>query len=139
MHPQVRYLLKLPESYKIPVPSLGGGAANYTPDFGIVVSHRGMRGGAEIELHLVVETKSTEILEELSTEEQIKIRCAVKHFAALGIAANTSLLNKAPVKALSGDLSEGDAGKYNAGAPGGFFAPRVGFGDTLDRAVEIQH
>src|SRR5690606_16087932 len=95
-HPRVRTLLKLPDWYKIPVPSLKGGTTSYTPDFGVVVSHKGLRDDEEVEIHLVVETKSTENMAELSEEERVKIQCAIRHFAALGISANTTLLYQAP-------------------------------------------
>jgi len=128
-------LLKLPDWYKIPVPSLTGGTASYTPDFGLVVSHKGLRDEEEVEIHLVVETKSTDKLEELTPEEQVKILCAVKHFEALGISANTTLLFKAPVSRFDANLRE-DASEYRADPPAmGFFAPAENFGATLRKAT----
>ncbi|MCU0797759.1 MAG: hypothetical protein MUF31_17700 [Akkermansiaceae bacterium] len=55
--PRVVCVLKLPEWYKIPTP-----AGNYTPDFGIVVSHKSLRDHKEVEIHLAVETGSTSVL-----------------------------------------------------------------------------
>jgi len=134
-HPRVRALLKLPDWYKIPVPSLKGGTTTYTPDFGVVVSHKGLRDDEEIEIHLVVETKSTSNIEELTPEEQVKIRCAIKHFHALGISANTTLLYQAPVTRFDGTLRE-DAAEYGGEpAMAGFFAPQHNFGATLQLAT----
>ncbi len=132
-HPRVRALLKLPDWYKIPVPSLKGGTAHYTPDFGVVVSHRGLRDGEDVEIHLVVETKSTDRLEALSLEEQIKIRCAIRHFHALGISANTTLLFQAPVTRFDGMLREG--AEPAAEPRAGFFAPSTNFSATLQAAT----
>src|SRR5690606_13678835 len=81
-HPRVRALPKLPDWYKIPVPCLKGGSTTYTPDFGLVVTHKGLRDDEEIEIHLIVETKCTSSIDELTPEEQVKIRCAIKHFHA---------------------------------------------------------
>ena len=134
-HPRVRALLKLPDWYKIPVPSLKGGSTTYTPDFGVVVSHKGLRDDEEIEIHLVVETKSTDRIEELTPEEQVKIRCAIKHFHALGISANTTLLYQAPVTRFDGTVRE-DAVEYGGKPlPAGFFAPQNNFGATLQLAT----
>jgi type III restriction enzyme len=134
-HPRVRALLKLPDWYKIPVPSLKGGTTTYTPDFGVVVSHRGLRDEEEIEIHLVVETKSTDRLEELTPEEQVKIRCAIKHFHALGISANSTLLYQAPITRFDASVQE-DSPEYAAAPPAmGFFAPRDTFGATLNLAT----
>lgn len=135
-HPRVRALLKLPDWYKIPVPSLKGGTTTYTPDFGVVVSHKGLRDDGEIEIHLVVETKSTSNIEELTPEEQVKIRCAIKHFDALGISANTTLLYQAPVARFDATFRE-DGPDYGGETPlpGGFFAPQASFGATLQLAT----
>lgn len=134
-HPRVRALLKLPDWYKIPVPSLKGGTTTYTPDFGVVVSHRGLRDDEEVEIHLVVETKSTDRIEELTPEEQVKIQCAIKHFHALGISANTTLLYQAPVTRFDANVRE-DSGEYSGNEPSmGFFAPRDNFGATLQVAT----
>lgn len=130
-HPRVRALLKLPDWYKIPVPSLKGGTANYTPDFGLVISHKGLRDDEEIELYLVVETKSTSSIEELTPEEQVKIRCAIKHFEALGISANTTLLYQAPVDRFNPNLQEDSTSYADSSAPAGFFAPQDKFSATL--------
>jgi type III restriction enzyme len=134
-HPRVRALLKLPDWYKIPVPSIKGGSTTYTPDFGLVISHKGLRDNEEVELHLVVETKSTDNLDALTTEEQIKIKCAIKHFHALGISANTTLLFQAPVERFDPNVRE-DSIEYRTKPPEmGFFAPRDNFAATLKEAT----
>lgn len=134
-HPRVRALLKLPDWYKIPVPSIKGGTTTYTPDFGLVISHKGLRDGEELEIHLVVETKSTDSLEELTPEEQVKIKCAIKHFHSLGISANTTLIYQAPVTRFDAKVRD-EEGNYAAEPPSmGFFAPRNNFGATLQDAT----
>jgi len=135
-HPRVRALIKLPDWYKIPVPSMKGGTASYTPDFGLVVSHKGLRDEKEVELHLVVETKSTNKIDELTPEEQIKIKCAIKHFHALGISANTTLLFQAPIDRFQQPVvNEGEA-EYGSQPPSmGFFGPSDNFGATMQDAT----
>ena len=133
--PKVRALIKLPDWYKIPVPSLRGGSGTYTPDFGLVITDKGLRDDEEVELHLVVETKSTDKLEQLTAEEQIKIRCAIQHFQALGINANTTLRYKAPVSRFNPQVGEEQANFGDAPEAMGFFAPKTGFGPTLLEAT----
>lgn len=76
--------LKLPPFYKIKTP-----VGNYEPDFGLVMCRRDMRSGEESgEHYFVVETKGTDSIEDrkaLKEGEIYKIRCAVKHFKALGV------------------------------------------------------
>jgi type III restriction enzyme len=134
-HPRVRALLKLPDWYKIPVPSLKGGTTSYTPDFGVVVSHKGLRDDEEIEIHLVVETKSTENLDELDADERFKILCAIRHFHALGISANSTLLYQAPVTRFDASLREDSPEYGKESAPAGYFAPQNNFGATLQLAT----
>lgn len=137
-HPRVRALLKLPDWYKIPVPSLKGGSTSYTPDFGVVVSHKGLRDDEEVEIHLVVETKSTDSLDALTPEEQVKIKCAIRHFEALGISANTTLLYQAPVTRFDANVRDDVAEYGGKPAPAGFFAPQNNFGATLQLATSSE-
>jgi type III restriction enzyme len=134
-HPSVRALIKLPDWYKIPVPSLKGGNSTYTPDFGVVITDKGLRDDEEVELHLVVETKSTDKLEELSADEQVKIRCAIQHFHALGVSANTTLRYKAPVTRFNPKVGEEQKDFGDAPEPMGFYAPKNAFGPTLQQAT----
>lgn len=96
--PEVVCFIKLPDFYKIPTP-----AGNYTPDFGVVMQKRGLKGGKRAEaLWLVIETKGTNDLNDakaLTEDERTRIQCAQKHFAALGVPVEFI----APVK----DYSEG--------------------------------
>jgi len=133
--PKVRALIKLPDWYKIPVPSLRGGSGTYTPDFGLVITDKGLRDDEEVELHLVVETKSTDKLEELSADEQIKIRCAIQHFQALGIATNATLRYQAPVTRFNPKVEEEQAAYGGTPQPMGFYAPKSAFGPTLLQAT----
>ena len=134
-HPRVRALLKLPDWYKIPVPSLKGGTSTYTPDFGVVISHKGLRDEQEVEIHLVVETKSTDNIDELDADERMKILCAIRHFHALGISANTTLIYQAPITRFDANVHD-DEVEYGGKPPAmGFFAPRDNFGATLQAAT----
>ncbi|MEK7276136.1 MAG: hypothetical protein AAB427_02190, partial [Chloroflexota bacterium] len=75
--------LKLPETYVIPTP-----AGGYNPDFGIVLKRRRLRDGHEAEFYFVVETKGTNNINDaksLTESERLKIQCALKHFAAVGV------------------------------------------------------
>lgn len=89
--------LKLPNYYKIPTPF-----GNYEPDFGIVLRRRELRNGNdEGEFHFVVETKGTDNendFKKLRESELIKIKCARKHFEALGIAQNGDINFEAPIQ-----------------------------------------
>jgi len=117
---------------------MNGGGGTYTPDFGIVVTHRGIRDSEPVELHLVVETKSTDSLEALTQEEQIKIRCAIKHFESLGVSANTSLVYRAPVSRL--DTTVQDEGtEYSTDTDHmGFYGPQNDFARTLNEATSTE-
>ncbi|MEG1738545.1 MAG: DEAD/DEAH box helicase family protein [Odoribacter sp.] len=68
-HEKVKCFMKLPSSFKIDTP-LG----TYNPDWAVYVK------GVENKVYFVVETKGTEILEDLKPAEQDKIRCARVHF-----------------------------------------------------------
>jgi type III restriction enzyme len=87
--------LKLPSYYKIPTP-----IGEYEPDFGIVMRRKQLKNGNENEFYFVVETKGTNDINDkkaLKESEVYKIKCAMKHFAALGI----DVEYKAPVKEFS--------------------------------------
>lgn len=89
---EVVCFLKLPSYYKIPTP-----IGEYEPDFGIVMRRKQLKNGNENEFYFVVETKGTNDINDkkaLKESEVYKIKCAMKHFAALGI----DVEYKAPVK-----------------------------------------
>ncbi|MBQ4459839.1 MAG: hypothetical protein II911_05520, partial [Clostridia bacterium] len=69
----VKLFVKLPDWFKIPTP-LGG----YNPDWAVLVEEDGKR-----RLYFVVETKGTQLLDELSDSERAKIKCGMKHFATV--------------------------------------------------------
>jgi len=84
--------MKLPSYYKIPTP-----IGNYEPDFGIVMKRKQLRNGQESEFYFVVETKGTNNINDkkaLRESEVYKIKCALKHFATLGV----EVQYKAPVR-----------------------------------------
>lgn len=94
---EVVCFLKLPAFYQIPTP-----IGPYTPDFGVVFRRKRLREGNEQEFYFVVETKGTNDLGDTKTlrpDEVYKIRCAMKHFDALGIDARIHY--DAPVKEYS--------------------------------------
>lgn len=81
--PQVVCFLKLPDWYKIPTP-----VGDYNPDFGMVMQKKSLKNASATELWLVIETKGTNDPKDekaLSESERIKMACAKKHFAALGL------------------------------------------------------
>lgn len=95
--PRVLCFIKLPDFYKIPTPF-----GDYTPDFGLVLRDSSLTGGTDGELYFVIETKGTNDLEHpraLTEDERRRIRCAMKHFEAIGIRTVTPLPHQAPAQA----------------------------------------
>ncbi len=93
---EVVCFLKLPNSYRIPVPNVYNNEGWYEPDFGIVMKRKALKDGKESEYYFVIETKGTGNINDrkaLTESERFKIQCALKHFTALGIEAQY----KAPV------------------------------------------
>ncbi len=94
---EVVCFLKLPAFYQIPTP-IGA----YNPDFGVVLRRKHLKDGNESEFYFVVETKGTNELADkkaLRESEVYKIKCAMKHFDALGVDAHVKY--DAPVKEYS--------------------------------------
>lgn len=90
--PDVVCFLKLPSWYKIKTP-----IGEYEPDFGLVMKRKSLKTGYETEYYFVIETKGTNDINDkkaLTESEVYKIRCAMKHFMALGVDVHY----KAPVK-----------------------------------------
>jgi type III restriction enzyme len=85
--------------YKIKTP-----IGDYNPDFGVVMKRKSLRDaclpdrqGKESEFYFVIETKGTNDINDkkaLKESEVYKIKCAIKHFATLGV----DVQYKAPVK-----------------------------------------
>ncbi len=69
----VKVFAKLPSWFKVPTP-LGG----YNPDWAVLVTDE-----AGERLYFVVETKGSELIEDLTGKEAGKIRCGDAHFAAI--------------------------------------------------------
>jgi type III restriction enzyme len=89
---EVVCFLKLPSYYKIQTP-----IGEYEPDFGIVMKRKSLRNDKESEFYFVIETKGTNDINNkkaLKESEVYKIKCALKHFATLGV----EVQYKAPVK-----------------------------------------
>jgi type III restriction enzyme len=89
---EVICFLKLPSYYKIKTP-----IGDYEPDFGLVLKKKHLLTKDENEFYFVVETKGTNDINDtkaLKESEIYKIKCALKHFKALGV----DLHYKAPVK-----------------------------------------
>lgn len=94
---EVVCFLKLPSFYVIKTP-----AGEYNPDFGLVLKKKKLREESSCEYYFVIETKGTNSLDDrksLTENEIYKIKCAVKHFEALGIEAKINYL--APIKEYS--------------------------------------
>ncbi len=102
---EVVCFLKLPPCYRIPTP-----IGTYEPDFGLVLKRRNLRSGSEAEYYFVVETKNTSNIDDraaLTDAERWKIRCALKHFDAIGIEAKLAYRPyAAPVKDYRTDFKE---------------------------------
>lgn len=94
---EVICFLKLPAFYKIKTP-----IGSYNPDFGIVLTKKKLGTNEEDELYFIVETKATNDIDDLSSltqSERYKIKCAIKHFEAIGINLQLNYKNYiAPVK-----------------------------------------
>lgn len=91
---EVVCFLKLPTVYKIKTP-----AGEYNPDFGLVLKKKKIRDANESEYYFIIETKGTNDIDDrkaLTENEIYKIKCAIKHFEALGIEAKIDYV--APVK-----------------------------------------
>jgi type III restriction enzyme len=91
---EVVCFLKLPSFYTIKTP-----AGEYNPDFGLVLKKKKIRDDNTSEYYFVIETKGTNDLgdRKVLTENEIyKIKCAVKHFEALGIETKVDYM--APIK-----------------------------------------
>ncbi len=101
---EVVCFLKLPKCYRIPTPI----GQYYEPDFGLVLKRRNLKSGDEHEYYFVIETKGTNNLEDrkaLTDSERWKIKCALKHFDALGIEAKLDYRPyHAPVKDYQADF-----------------------------------
>ncbi|MBN2836380.1 MAG: DEAD/DEAH box helicase family protein [Candidatus Delongbacteria bacterium] len=91
---EVVCFLKLPGFYRIKTP-----AGEYNPDFGLVLKKKKIRDDREQEFYFVIETKGTNDINDrkaLTENEIYKIKCAVKHFEALGIETKVDYM--APIK-----------------------------------------
>lgn len=91
---EVVCFLKLPAFYQIPTP-----IGPYNPDFGVVFRPKRLKDAEQTEFYFVVETKGTNELNDkksLRESEVYKIKCAMKHFDALGVDA--CIHYDAPVK-----------------------------------------
>jgi len=71
---RIKLFIKLPDWYSIETP-----AGNYTPDWAIVIE-KVQNGHTEEKLYFVVETKGTNNIYELKSDERIKIKSAEKRF-----------------------------------------------------------
>ena len=100
---EVICFLKLPKCYRIATP-----IGYYEPDFGIVLLRRNPRSGGKHEYYFVIGTKNTGDLEDraaLTESERWNIKCAMKHFDALGIEARLEYRPyAAPVKDYQADF-----------------------------------
>lgn len=103
---EVVCFLKLPRCYEIPTPI----GQFYRPDFGLVMKRKNLTTQAEADYFFVIETKSTNNLEDtasLTEDERLKIKCAMKHFDAIGIEAQLDYRPyRAPVKDFRTDFKD---------------------------------
>ena len=82
-NPRVKVYIKLPDWFKIDTP-----VGKYNVDWALVMQKDG-----KDRLYFVIETKGTEIMDELRPREEAKIKCAKKHFKAI----TSDVVFKAPV------------------------------------------
>ena len=90
--PEIICFLKLPSWYTIQTP-----IGEYEPDFGLVMKRKSLKSGNESEFYFVIETKGTNDINDkkaLTEGEVYKIKCAMKHFATLGVEVHYN----APIK-----------------------------------------
>ncbi|MCY4224121.1 MAG: DEAD/DEAH box helicase family protein [Bacteroidetes bacterium] len=88
-HSTVLLFFKLPKSYKVPTP-----IGNYTPDFALVMEKRDLHHPEDkAKYYFVIETKGTGDLNNLKSEERLKIQFALKHFEALGMEGYLAPIN----------------------------------------------
>lgn len=69
----VKFFFKLPRGFKIPTP-----VGTYNPGWAVIF-------GRDAGIHFVIETKGTLNKQHLRETERLKIACAERHFAVLGI------------------------------------------------------
>jgi len=78
---EVLFFIKLPPDFKIPTP-----IENYNPDWGIVHQKRDINGdNSTPKLYLVRETKFMKDKDDLRLKENLKIKCAEKHFDTIEV------------------------------------------------------
>lgn len=77
---EVKLFIKLPSWFTVPTP-LG----SYNPDWAITFQFQNQFGESEERLYLVRETKGSEDPEERSGLENLKIKCANRHFDAIEV------------------------------------------------------
>jgi len=87
---EVVCFLKLPDFYTINTP-----VGKYNPDFGMVLKRRKIRDKTSSEYYFVIETKGTNDINDrkaLTENEIYRIKCAMKHFDALGIESKVNYI-----------------------------------------------
>lgn len=73
--PRIKLFVKLPRKFKVGTP-----VGDYNPDWAIIVDDEDQPETECNRLYLIAETKGTNRIEELRTDEQHKIKCGQKHF-----------------------------------------------------------
>lgn len=90
---QVKIFVKLPNWYKIPTP-----IGSYNPDFALVLQTADLYDENNKQFYFAIETKGKKNLEELTLEEQLKIKCAIQHFEKLGLlCSDKQIFYEAPI------------------------------------------
>lgn len=77
---EVKLFIKLPAWFTVATP-----VGEYNPDWAVLFEARDEFGEAQDRLALVRETKGTTDFEQLRESEQMKIRCAERHFKTIGV------------------------------------------------------
>lgn len=77
---RIRSFVKLPDWYTIDTP-----IGKYNPDFALVVEKIALADGDKTSYYFVIETKGTDDINKLKKSEILKIKCALRHFKAVGL------------------------------------------------------
>lgn len=77
---KVKAFVKLPKWYEIETP-----IGKYNPDFALVLEKSSLEDGNKTRYYFVIETKGSSEWNQLKETEKMKIKCAIKHFEAIGL------------------------------------------------------
>lgn len=77
---KVKAFVKLPKWYEVDTP-----IGKYNPDFALVLEKTSLEDGDSTKYYFVIETKGSTEWKDLKDTEKMRIKCAIKHFEAIGL------------------------------------------------------